>query len=372
MRYKILASLLMISLLIISAGCSNQDEADRERLDEIAVEVATLFNEEKTDLATDYDSNVLDTIEQLIEGEADGQLNEENEQYLQAIVIDFELAIALIEFEQRVRDLSEQEGDIDAELLATLQKNHEAFTSQNVFYERLKADLVIIEEALEKQLVEQKAVEKAEKAVAKLFTEDAVKDNVTKEAYGAAIKAVEKINDEWLRAELTAQLEKVDAKLKEIAAAEKEKAEREKEKAEAEQEARAKTKTTTTASSKPVSNNSKQQTPSNQGSNKSNASSGSSSNSKSTKPQAKPESKPGKCKEVLLPGNSLGNTGTEFATIEEAIDWGNNNGFDGEAWYDKGYTSWWAQPVFYGCEGQLDIPSGDVVAKTTYTVDFRK
>lgn len=362
-RYKILATLLVLGLLLIITGCGNKDEADREQLDEIATKVATLFNEDKTDLARDFDSNVFDNIEQLLEAETNKELNEENEQYLQRITADYELALKMIAFENSVLDLVEQEGDIDAKLLATLQEETEVFALQSVFYERLIADLVIIEERLERQVAERKAIDKAKKAVAKLFNGDDVKNDVTKEAYETASKIVEKINDEKLQKEFTAQLKKVDAKLKEIADAEKKKAEQEKAKAEAAQQATRKTeiaKGNTSSSSNSATDHSKQGSSTN---NKNNSSSGS-------KSKDKTESK--KCKEVMLPGNSLGNTGTEFSTIEEAIEWGNYNGFEGEAWYEKGYTSWWAQPVFYGCEGQLDIPSGDVVVRTTYTVDFRK
>lgn len=52
-------------------------------------------------------------------------------------------------------------------------------------------------------------------------------------------------------------------------------------------------------------------------------------------------------KEVILLGE-IGNSGKEFDTVDEAVDWANANMFEGENWWDKGYCGWRAGVVFYG------------------------
>lgn len=240
MRFKTLAILLVLSLLVVFTGCSNQDEDDRERLDEIAAKVATLFNEEQTDIVKDLDEEIIDTIEALLakEVDLDHELSEENESYLQQIITDYELATAMMDFEKSVSDLAETDDEIDEEVFAKLQEESEAYTEQTEFHQRITDELTTIEEKLEKQIAEKKAIEKAKKAVAKLFKDDKVKNDVTKDAYETASKAVEKIKDKTIKKKLTEKLTKVDTKLQEIAEAkkaEKEKAEREKKEAKSKQ-----------------------------------------------------------------------------------------------------------------------------------------
>lgn len=232
--------MLVLSLLVVIAGCSNQDEADKERLDDIAVKVASLFNEEKTDLATKHKEDELETIETLLanEAERDGELSEENDTYLQQMIADYELATAMIAFEQEVHDLAETDDDIDQKQFEALQEESETFTAQADFHKRMTKDLTTIEATLEKQIAAKKAIKKAEKAVATLFNDDEVKEDVTKEAYEKAVTAVEKVKDKKVKKTLHEQLTKVDAKLQAIAKAEKEKREKEeREKAEREKQA---------------------------------------------------------------------------------------------------------------------------------------
>lgn len=71
-------------------------------------------------------------------------------------------------------------------------------------------------------------------------------------------------------------------------------------------------------------------------------------------------------KEVILLGQ-IGNSGKEFATVEEAVDWAYELYDDDERWFATGYGGWRAEPIFYGYILEDGTKKG---TRTTYTIVF--
>lgn len=204
-----LCKVLVISLFILVAGCSQKDEDDAVRLAEIETKVEALFNEEKTDLTADLSQSQLDEVEALIDAEEKSQFNEANEQTMQQINLDYTLAHRMYELDQAINDWFEDDilkESVTTEQIDKKKESLKVFEEEkvNVFIERQTKRI----EAAKTQL---QVIEQATKLVLNLFTQDdEVKTNVTRDEEKKALESVEQIKHQTIKEDLLKKLEQVD------------------------------------------------------------------------------------------------------------------------------------------------------------------
>lgn len=188
--------ILMCVALIVFTGCNGQekrDAADAERLAVIEEHIDALFNQEKTDIASDLAQEQIDKVEELLAEERENKFSPDNLKRIDSILLYLDLAIDMFAFDQEVDQLFDEEGGLvkDAEI-ETVESSIAFYETETVFYAR---QLDKIADAKE-QLV---AIEEVRKQVDSFFVDGEVRSDVSRE-------------DEAEMRELIATLKSMDAK----------------------------------------------------------------------------------------------------------------------------------------------------------------
>ena len=414
MGFKSLVVLLMLSLVLVVAGCGNKAEEknaeDKGKIEAVEKKVASLFNEDKTDLAKDINDELIEDVTNAVGEVNEDDLSDDNKKLFLAVVKDKDLAFDLISLENRVKELVDEDGNINETELGVLNEQLNSFKDKEVdgYFKRVSKKLDEFESIVEEEKKLAKHVKKTDKAFDKLYNDkDKLKENVSKEDLKDIKELVGKIDDKETSLEYEKKLKKLELDV-----------EKKEKKAEKKKEKKAEVNNNKTSNKQTKSNNNSKTTvnKSNQ-SNNSSQSKGSSSNGKqvasnssggkstsggnsgskattnnggskgttssnnsTSKPQPKPEPKPEpkpqpkpqpepkpEYKEVRF--SKIGNSGMEFKTGKEAEDWANKVWNDPKSkWYD--YSSWHGDVVFYGYKDA----NGNIIKQTrmTYTIDFYK
>lgn len=214
---------LIILLSLVLVGCGRKDEKDAKRLDLLNDKVESLFNEEINDLAANNTAIEFEETAADIESEKEYTLNEENESFFLEIEELYQDGVSMYELENEINSLYSgeaiKEGVNDKEIEAlSLGLADIDSTKWTGYVPRQEERLAEANDQLEE-------VKLAAELVADLYSDySVVKSELTREEEKNARKAVEKVKNENIRANLEKRLEKVDEKLKKLEEEEEKKA----------------------------------------------------------------------------------------------------------------------------------------------------
>src|SRR5699024_5254182 len=147
-----------------------------------------------------------------------------------------EEADAMFTFETLVIELVDEDGEVDEQKLELVQDQLSSFEDKETFFNRLTAKVEDIVEVLEARLVLEEQVLETEKAINKLYKDDKLNEDVSKDDYEKVEKLVKAINDKDASLELEKRLKKLDKDMKAVAKKKEEKRLAEEEKKEEERQ----------------------------------------------------------------------------------------------------------------------------------------
>jgi len=204
--------LLVIILLlgVLFMACSNKDEEDGQRLDDLESMIEDVFNDDQTDLVDGITEGEISKLKEVIEDELDTEFNEENQERYEKLRGLGLTASDMFTMEERVNDLFEDgvlKYESDTDEVRTILNVLTAFKgNRGVFYERMKIQL---DEALDQA----ETVAEARELVGALFEEGGLSDEASRELEEEALEKVNEILNDQRKDKLLERLEDVDAYL---------------------------------------------------------------------------------------------------------------------------------------------------------------
>src|SRR5699024_11418371 len=143
--------LMMITSLILG-GCSGKNKEDAERLDGIQKEVNSLLNDKKDDLSNNVEEEKITELQENIdkENEAKEELSEENTEYLEEIISDFEWVVKMTDYEETVSKLKNADK-INEETYKKTKNKLSNYKEKETYFNRMEKELEDIEKTLKKQ-----------------------------------------------------------------------------------------------------------------------------------------------------------------------------------------------------------------------------
>lgn len=217
----------MITVLLFfltSCGTSKQVQADKERLDEIAIEVGSLFNADQDDLAEGINEKSLQSVKKVLDEEKllDSELSPENRTLLNEIMQLYEEAIAMFDFARFVTSLLENDGMINETDLEVVEEQLLLFADKQTFFERMTKSISAVIERLDEQLAFAEQVLEIENLLTVLIKNDIVVDIVTQKDYEKVAKLLAELEDSEEKEQFEQDLQRIDKKLTELARTERE------------------------------------------------------------------------------------------------------------------------------------------------------
>lgn len=210
-KIKKTAYVLMFTSLIL-LGCGRKNKEATARLDKLDENIATLYNEEKNDLHKDISEEKIAEISSQLDEEMEQKenLNDENQEKLDASEESFTQAEKMYEFDREVKTLFEADDILNEE--ATLEQIEAAerrladfdIAKLTAFFDRHEKLFL----AARSQL---KVRNQADRLVERLFeNEETVREDATRVQEKEAHEAVEEIKNEALQEKYKKRLEKVN------------------------------------------------------------------------------------------------------------------------------------------------------------------
>lgn len=191
-------------------ACSNKDEEDGQRLDDLESMIEDVFNDDQTDLVDGITEGEISKLKEVIEDELDTEFNEENQERYEKLRGLGLTASDMFTMEERVNDLFEDgvlKYESDTDEVRTILNVLTAFKgNRGVFYERMKIQL---DEALDQA----ETVAEARELVGALFEEGGLSDEASRELEEEALEKVNEILNDQRKDKLLERLEDVDAYL---------------------------------------------------------------------------------------------------------------------------------------------------------------
>lgn len=191
-------------------ACSNKDEEDGQRLDDLESMIEDVFNDDQTDLIDGITEGEISKLKEAIEDELDTEFKEENQERYEKLRGLGLTASDMFTMEERVNDLFEDgvlKYESDTDEVRTILNVLTAFKgNRGVFYERMKIQL---DEALDQA----ETVAEAREFVGALFEEGGLSKEASRELEEEALEKVNEILNDQRKDELLERLEDVDAYL---------------------------------------------------------------------------------------------------------------------------------------------------------------
>src|SRR5699024_5211308 len=178
----------------------------------IEKEIASLYNEEKTDLSDKLSTEQLDNIQEELEELKNKEYSLENQQRLDKVEEEYLMAKAMDELQTDIKGLFIEEGIIKKDLtldeVINLEEQIGEFQEKVVYYDRNQTTLADAKEQVN-------VIQAAKSYIDDLFEEDSVRIDVTRENEEEALELIQKIKNEEAREELLARAEIINLALTE-------------------------------------------------------------------------------------------------------------------------------------------------------------
>lgn len=208
MRKILFVFSVFLVMFVLAAGCTNKNKEAAERIDTIQDKVADLYNEAGSDV-TDFSDEDTKKIESLIDQEEEekADLNEENTDYLEGVQGEFNQAKDLHTLENQIDDVFDEDTvkeEYTKDDITALKSNLKKYKkTQTVFYEEQKSELKDAEEQVKER-------DEASAAVDDLFTDNEVKEDVSREDEDEADELADKVKNKGVKDSLEDSLAEVD------------------------------------------------------------------------------------------------------------------------------------------------------------------
>lgn len=207
MRKILFVFSVFLVMFVLAAGCTNKNKEAAERIDTIQDKVADLYNEAGSDV-TDFSDEDTKKIESLIDQEEEkADLNEENTDYLEGVQGEFNQARDLHILENQIDDVFDEDTvkeEYTKDDITALKSNLKKYKkTQTVFYEEQKSELKDAEEQVKER-------DEASAAVDDLFTDNEVKEDVSREDEDEADELADKVKNKGVKDSLEDSLAEVD------------------------------------------------------------------------------------------------------------------------------------------------------------------
>lgn len=214
--YVFLGVILLIGVSAVHFYRQKQSERYLEfeayEIENIEKEIASLYNEEKTDLSDKLSTEQLDNIQEELEELKNKEYSLENQQRLDKVEEEYLMAKAMDELQTDIKGLFIEEGIIKKDLtldeVINLEEQIGEFQEKVVYYDRNQTTLADAKEQVN-------VIQAAKSYIDDLFEEDSVRVDVTRENEEEALELIQKIKNEEAREELLARAEMINLALTE-------------------------------------------------------------------------------------------------------------------------------------------------------------
>ena len=214
--YVFLGVILLIGVSAVHFYRQKQSERYLEfeayEIENIEKEIASLYNEEKTDLSDKLSTEQLDNIQEELEELKNKEYSLENQQRLDKVEEEYLMAKAMDELQTDIKGLFIEEGIIKKDLtldeVINLEEQIGEFQEKVVYYDRNQTTLADAKEQVN-------VIQAAKSYIDDLFEEDSVRIDVTRENEEEALELIQKIKHEQARDELLARAEMINLALTE-------------------------------------------------------------------------------------------------------------------------------------------------------------
>ena len=214
--YVFLGVILLIGVSAVHFYRQKQSERYLEfeayEIENIEKEIASLYNEEKTDLSDKLSTEQLDNIQEELEELKNKEYSLENQQRLDKVEEEYLMAKAMDELQTDIKGLFIEEGIIKKDLtldeVINLEEQIGEFQEKVVYYDRNQTTLADAKEQVN-------VIQAAKSYIDDLFEEDSVRIDVTRENEEEALELIQKIKNEEAREELLARAEIINLALTE-------------------------------------------------------------------------------------------------------------------------------------------------------------